>query len=70
MNIKAEISKRENDSVVFMKSARLTTAKDIDDPEYYFYVTKVKFVPKKRLGFAFLFCRKKRKNYFKSLYLC
>ena len=49
MNIKAEISKRENDSVVFMKSARLTTAKDIDDPEYYFYVTKVKFVPKKKV---------------------
>ncbi|WP_379808319.1 putative LPS assembly protein LptD [Flavobacterium ardleyense] len=49
MNIKAAISKRENDSVVFMKSARLTTAKDIDDPEYYFYVTKVKFVPKKKV---------------------
>jgi lipopolysaccharide assembly outer membrane protein LptD (OstA) len=49
MNIKAEISKRENDSVIFMKSARLTTAKDIDDPEYYFYVTRVKFVPKKKV---------------------
>lgn len=49
MNIKAEISKRENDSVVFMKSARLTTAKDIDDPEYYFYVSKVKFVPGKKV---------------------
>ena len=49
LNIKAEISKRENDSVVFMKSARLTTAKDVDDPEYYFYVTKVKFVPKKKV---------------------
>jgi lipopolysaccharide assembly outer membrane protein LptD (OstA) len=49
MNIKAEIAKRENDSVVFMKSARITTAKDIDDPEYYFYVTKVKFVPKKKV---------------------
>ena len=49
MNTKAEIAKRENDSVVFMKSARITTAKDIDDPEYYFYVTKVKFVPKKKV---------------------
>lgn len=49
MNIKAAISKRENDSVVFMKSARLTTAKDIDDPEYYFYVSKVKFVPGKKV---------------------
>ena len=36
MNIKAAISKRENDSVVFMKSARLTTAKDIDDPNIIF----------------------------------
>lgn len=49
MNIKAAIAKRENDSVVFMKSARLSTAKDIDDPEYYFYVTKIKFVPKKKV---------------------
>ena len=35
-----------------MKSARLTTAKDIDDPEYYFYVTKVKFVPINRKVFV------------------
>lgn len=49
MNIKAEIAKRENDSVIFMKSARLTTAKNVDDPEYYFFVTKVKFVPKKKV---------------------
>ena len=49
LNIKAEIAKRENDSVVFMKSARLTTAENVDDPEYYFYVTKIKFVPKKKV---------------------
>jgi len=47
--IKAEISKRENDSVFFMKNARLTTSKNIDDPEYYFLVRKVKFVPKKKV---------------------
>jgi lipopolysaccharide assembly outer membrane protein LptD (OstA) len=49
MNIKAEISKRENDSVYFMKNARITTSKNIEDPEYYFLVRKVKFVPKKKV---------------------
>ncbi len=49
MNVKAEISKRENDSVYFMKNARITTSKNIDDPEYYFLIRKVKFVPKKKV---------------------
>ena len=49
MFVKAEISKRENDSVFFLKNARLTTSKNIDDPEYYFLVRKVKFVPKKKV---------------------
>ena len=49
LNIKAEISKRENDSVYFMKNARITTSKNIEDPEYYFLVRKVKFVPKKKV---------------------
>ena len=47
--IKAGISKRENDSVYFMKGARFTTAKDIDDPEYYFQTNKLKFVPGKKV---------------------
>uniref|UniRef100_UPI004048D685 putative LPS assembly protein LptD n=1 Tax=Flavobacterium sp. TaxID=239 RepID=UPI004048D685 len=47
--IKAEISKKENDSVYFMKNARLTTSKNIDDPEYYFLVKRVKFVPQKKV---------------------
>lgn len=49
LNIKAEVSKRENDSVIFLKNARITTSKNIDDPEYYFAVSKVKFVPKKKV---------------------
>lgn len=49
MNIKAEISKRENDSVYYMKNARITTSKNIEDPEYYFLIRKVKFVPKKKV---------------------
>jgi lipopolysaccharide assembly outer membrane protein LptD (OstA) len=47
--VKAERTKRENDSVYFMKGARFTTSKDIDDPEYYFYTNKVKFVPGKKV---------------------
>ncbi len=47
--VKAEISKRENDSVYFLKGARFTTAKDIEDPEYYFKTDRVKFVPGKKV---------------------
>jgi lipopolysaccharide assembly outer membrane protein LptD (OstA) len=47
--IKAAVTKRENDSVYFMKGARFTTAKDIDNPEYYFQTNKVKFVPGKKV---------------------
>jgi lipopolysaccharide assembly outer membrane protein LptD (OstA) len=47
--VKAEVSKRINDSVYFLKGARFTTAKDIDDPEYYFYTRKIKFVPGKKV---------------------
>ena len=51
--VKAEITKKENDSVYFMKSARFTTAKDIDDPEYYFQTNKVKLVPGKKVVVGF-----------------
>ncbi|MCP1997487.1 lipopolysaccharide assembly outer membrane protein LptD (OstA) [Flavobacterium sp. HSC-61S13] len=47
--IKAEISKKENDSVYFMQNVRFTTAKDIDNPEYYFKTKKIKFVPNKKV---------------------
>jgi lipopolysaccharide assembly outer membrane protein LptD (OstA) len=49
LSIKAEITKKENDSVYFMKNARITTSENIDNPEYYFLVRKVKFVPKKKV---------------------
>ena len=49
INLKSEISKRVNDSVVFMRNVKITTAEDLDNPEYYFYARKVKFVPGKKL---------------------
>ncbi len=49
LNFIAEIAKKENDSVYFMKNIKFTTAEDIDDPEYYFLARKAKFVPKKKV---------------------
>jgi lipopolysaccharide assembly outer membrane protein LptD (OstA) len=55
--IKAEISKKESDSVYFMKNARITTSKNLENPEYYFLARKVKFVPGKKVvvGFTNMF---------------
>lgn len=47
--IKNEVSKRVNDSVVFMRNVRFTTSENEEDPEYYFYARKVKFVPGKKI---------------------
>ena len=47
--IKAALTKKENDSVYFLKGARFTTSKDVDNPEYYFQTNKVKFVPGKKV---------------------
>ncbi|SHH10402.1 hypothetical protein SAMN05444372_11518 [Flavobacterium micromati] len=47
--IKAAITKKENDSVYFLKGAIFTTSKDVDNPEYYFQTNKVKFIPGKKV---------------------
>ncbi|MFH6945212.1 putative LPS assembly protein LptD [Flavobacterium sp. FlaQc-50] len=47
--VKASITKKENDSVYFLKNTRFTTSKNIDDPEYYFTANKVKFIPGKKV---------------------
>ena len=47
--VKAAITKKENDSVYFLKGARFTTSKDVDNPEYYFQTSKVKFIPGKKV---------------------
>jgi len=51
--IKAAITKKENDSVYFLKGARFTTSKDIENPEYYFQTNKVKFIPGKKVVTGF-----------------
>ena len=54
MKVLAEITKKENDSVYFLKSARITTSKDTVDPDYYIKIHKAKFVPGKKIiaGFS------------------
>ena len=53
----AEITKKENDSVYFLKDALYTTAENLDDPEYYIKLRKAKIVPGKKIvtGLANLF---------------
>lgn len=53
----ANITKKENDSVFFIKDAIYTTAKDLEDPEYYIKLRKAKIVPGKKIvtGLANLF---------------
>lgn len=48
-NVKGMVTKRENDSVYFMKNVRFTTSEDVDDPDYFFYARKIKFVPDKKI---------------------
>ncbi|WP_256867332.1 putative LPS assembly protein LptD [Winogradskyella forsetii] len=43
------ITKKENDSVYFMKNGKFTTAEDEEDPEYQFVTTKMKLVPNKKV---------------------
>ncbi len=48
-NIIGDITKKENDSVIFMSGGRFTTSEDPENPEYYFQARKIKFVPKKKI---------------------
>ena len=54
MNVYAELTKKENDSVYFLSEGKLTTSKDTVNPDYYIRVRKAKFVPKKKViaGFS------------------
>ena len=49
MQILAPVTKKINDSVVFLYKGRFTTSKDIEDPEYYFKANKIKVVPGEKI---------------------
>ena len=49
MNVKATTTKKQNDSVYYLRNAKITTAQDVDDPEYYIRVRTAKFVPKRKM---------------------
>lgn len=53
----AETTKKENDSVYFIRNAKYTTSQNLKDPEYYIKLRKAKIVPGKKIitGFANLF---------------
>ena len=54
MKVLAQVTKKENDSVYFLKDGKITTSKDTLDPDYYIRVRKAKFVPGKKIiaGFS------------------
>ncbi|WP_121665302.1 putative LPS assembly protein LptD [Mesonia aquimarina] len=52
--LKAETTKRENDSVYYMKNMKFTTAQDVDNPDYYFYARRIKMVPDKKVVTGFV----------------
>jgi lipopolysaccharide assembly outer membrane protein LptD (OstA) len=45
----ATVTKKENDSVYFLKNAKYTTAQDLEDPDYYIRLLKAKIVPGKKI---------------------
>ena len=48
-NVLGSVTKRENDSVYYMRNVKFTTSEDLDNPEYYFYARRIKFVPDKKI---------------------
>ncbi|MDA0719601.1 MAG: putative LPS assembly protein LptD [Bacteroidetes bacterium] len=49
INMLSQITKKENDSVYFLRNVKFTTSENVNDPEYYFYTRKAKFVPQKKV---------------------
>ncbi len=45
----ADLTKKENDSVYFIRRGKFTTSENLDDPEYYFLMRKAKIVPGKKV---------------------
>jgi lipopolysaccharide assembly outer membrane protein LptD (OstA) len=49
MNVKASATKKQNDSVYYLRNAKVTTSENVDDPEYYIRIRTAKFVPKRKI---------------------
>ena len=45
----SKLTKKENDSVYFVKRAKFTTSENKENPEYYFFLRKAKVVPGKKI---------------------
>ncbi len=48
-NVLGEVTKRENDSVYFMQNVKFTTSEDEENPDYYFFARRIKFVPESKI---------------------
>ena len=48
MNVSALATKKENDSVYFVKEAKVTTSTK-DNPDYYIRIRKGKFIPNNKI---------------------
>ena len=45
----SDLTKKENDSVYFVRRAKFTTSENLENPEYYFLLRKAKIVPGKKV---------------------
>ena len=45
----SNLTKKENDSVYYVKRAKFTTSENLENPEYYFLLRKAKVVPGKKV---------------------
>ncbi len=53
MNVYAAFTKKENDSVYYIKDAKVTTGGELEDSDYYFRIRKGKMVPKGKIVTGF-----------------
>jgi len=49
MNVKAAATKKQNDSVYYLRNAKITTSENVDNPDYYIRVRTAKFVPQRKM---------------------
>lgn len=53
MNVYAAFTKKENDSVYYIKDAKVTTGGELDNSDYYFRIRKGKMVPQGKIVTGF-----------------